>query len=168
MSTVALILLARAVHVLGGVFWAGSALLMSWVIFPVGVRHAPEGAGRWIGMIARKAGPLAGISALLTVLSGIYLMLTLHPHDRSPSGMVLQAGAVAAVLSFFVGFFIGRPAGQKLVQLIGQQSSTPSPSELAQGAGLRKRAALSSGLTATLLLLAVLSMAIFRYVQALA
>ena len=50
-------------------------------------------------MIGRKAGPVSGISALLTVLSGIYLMLVLHPHDRSAGGLVLQAGAVAAVLS---------------------------------------------------------------------
>lgn len=168
MSSVALILLARAFHVLGGVFWAGSTFLLTWVIFPIGARHAAEGAGRWVAMIGRKAGPVSGISALLTVLSGIYLMLALHPHDTSPSGLVLQAGAVAAVLSFFVGFFVGRPAGQKLMQVIEQQPSAPSPSEIAQREGLRKRAAISSVLTATLLGLAVLSMAIFRYVQALA
>ena len=167
MTTLALILLARAVHVLGGVVWAGSTFLLTWVIFPIGARHAAEGAGRWVAEIGRRAGPISGISALLTVLSGLYLMLALHPHDRSPSGMVLQAGALAAILSFFVGFFVGRPAGQKLLQLIQQQSASPSSGELAQREGLRKRAAISSILTATLLGLSVLSMAIFRYVQAL-
>lgn len=168
MTTVALILLARAVHILGGVIWAGSTFLLTWVIFPIGAQHAAEGAGRWIGMIARKAGPISGISAMLTVLSGIYLMVMIHPGDRSAGGLVLQAGALAAVLSFFVGFLVGRPAGQKLLQLMQQQSSTPSAAELAQREGLRKRAAISSGLTAILLLLAVLAMALFRYVQALA
>lgn len=167
MTTVALILLARAIHILGGVFWAGSTFLLTWVIFPIGAQHAADGAGRWVGMIGRKAGPISGISALLTVLSGVYLMLVLHPGDRSASGIVLQAGAVAAVLSFFVGFFVGRPAGQKLVQLVEQQSSTPSSAELAQRASLQKRAAISSRLTAALLGLAVLAMALFRYVQAL-
>jgi uncharacterized membrane protein len=167
MTTVVLILLARALHVLGGVIWAGSTFLLTWVIFPIGARHAAEGAGRWVGMIARKAGPMSGISALLTILSGIYLMLVIHPGDRSTGGLVLQAGAVAAVLSFFVGFFFGRPAGQKLLQLTEQQSSTPSAAELAQREGLRKRAAVSSVTTATLLALAVLAMATFRYVQAL-
>jgi len=84
MSTLALILLARAVHVLGGVFWAGSTLLMTWVIFPIGARHAAEGGASWLDEIRRKAGPMAGVSALLTVLSGIYLMVVLHPHDASP------------------------------------------------------------------------------------
>ena len=167
MTTVVLILLARALHVLGGVIWAGSTFLLTWVIFPIGARHAAEGAGRWVGMIARKAGPMSGISALLTILSGIYLMLVIHPGDRSTGGLVLQAGAVAAVLSFFVGFFFGRPAGQKLLQLTEQQSSTPSAAELAQREGLRKRAAVSSVMTAMLLVLAVLAMATFRYVQAL-
>jgi uncharacterized membrane protein len=167
MFTVALILLARALHIVGGVIWAGSTFLLTWVIFPIGARHAAEGAGRWVGMIARKAGPMSGISALLTILSGIYLMLVIHPGDRSTGGLVLQAGAVAAVLSFFVGFFFGRPAGQKLLQLTEQQSSTPSAAELAQREGLRKRAAVSSVTTAMLLVLAVLAMATFRYMQAL-
>lgn len=167
MTTVAFILLARAVHILGGVFWAGSTFLLTWVIFPIGARHAAEGAGRWVGMIGRKAGPISGISALLTILTGIYLMMAMHPHDTSASGLVLQVGAVAAVLSFFVGFFVGRPAGQKLLQLNEQQSSAPSPTELAQREALRKRAAMSSIVVATLLGLAVLAMATFRYVQAL-
>ena len=168
MTTVALILLARALHILGGVTWAGSMFLLTWVVFPIGAQHAADGAGRWVGMIARKAGPVTGISAMLTVLSGIYLMLVIHPGDRSAGGLVLQAGALAAILSFFTGIFIGRPAGQKLLQLMQQQSSTPSAAELAEREGLRKRAAFGSGLTAILLVLAVLAMATFRYVQALA
>jgi uncharacterized membrane protein len=167
MSSVALILLGRAVHILGGVIWAGSTFLLTWIIFPIGHRHAAEGASRWVSMIARKAGPMSGISALLTVLSGIYLMLALHPGDRSLSGMVLQMGALAAVLSFFVGFLVGRPAGQKLLQLVEKQSSTPSAAELAERETLRKRAAISSVVTALLLALAVLAMATFRYVAAL-
>lgn len=167
MTTVALILLARTLHILGGVIWAGSTFLLTWVIFPIGAQHAAEGAGRWVGMIARKAGPVSGIAAMLTVLSGIYLMLVIHPGDRSAGGLVLQAGALAAILSIFVGVFVGRPAGQKLLQLMQQQSSAPSAAELAQREGLRKRAAISSGLTAILLVLAVLAMATFRYVQAL-
>ncbi len=168
MTTVALILLARVLHILGGVIWAGSTFLLTWVIFPIGAQHAADGAGRWVGMIARKAGPVSGISAMLTVLSGIYLMLVMHPGDRSAGGLVLQAGALAAVLSFFVGIFVRRPAGQKLLQLMQQQSSSPTTAELAQREGLRKRAAISSMLTALLLVLAVLAMATFRYVQALA
>lgn len=168
MTSIALILLARALHILGGVTWAGSMFLLTWVVFPVGQAHAADGAGRWVAAIARKAGPVTGIAAMLTVLSGIYLMVVLHPGDKSVSGLVLQTGALAAILSFFPGLFIGRPAGQKLMQLTQQQSSTPSAAELAEREGLRKRAALGSGLTAILLLLAVLAMATFRYVQALA
>jgi uncharacterized membrane protein len=168
MTPVALILLARAIHIVGGVIGAGSMFLLTWVVFPIGRQHAAEGAGRWVAAIARKAGPVTGIAALLTVLSGIYLMLVVHPGDRSVGGLVLQTGALAAILSFFTGLFIGRPAGQKLLQLMQQQSSTPSAAELAEREGLRKRAAFGSGLTAILLVLAVLAMATFRYVQALA
>src|SRR4026208_546133 len=99
MTTVALILLARVLHILGGVIWAGSTFLLTWVIFPIGAQHAADGAGRWVGMIARKAGPVSGISAMLTVLSGIYLMLVMHPGARSAAGLALQAGRPAAAAS---------------------------------------------------------------------
>ena len=165
MSTAIFILLARAIHILGGVFWAGSVFVMTSAVVPLAIRHGSEGAGRWVGMIGRKVGPASGIAALLTVLSGIYMMAVLHPHDTSIGGITLIAGATAALLSFVVGFFIGRPAGTKLAQLSEQQMKSGAPSaEVAQQlAGLQARAVLSARLTAALLGLAVLAMAVFRY-----
>jgi uncharacterized membrane protein len=168
MSNVELIVLARAVHVLAGVIWAGATFILAAVVVPIAARHGAEGAGRWTGMIARRVGPMSGISALLTVVSGIYLFVALHPDDSSAAGLVLKVGAVAALLSFAVGFLVGRPAGQKLVKLSEQNSpaAAPSPEVMRQMSGLRQRAVLSSRLTAGLLGIAVLSMAVFRYAEA--
>ena len=168
MSNIELIVLARAVHVMAGVTWAGATFLLGAVIMPIAARYGAEGAGRWTGMIARRVGPLSGISALLTVLSGIYLFAALHPNDSSAGGLVLKAGAIAALLSLAIGFLVGRPIGLKLAKLSEQNSpaAAPSPDLLQQMSGLRRRAALSSRLTAAFLGIAVLSMAVFRYVQA--
>jgi hypothetical protein len=105
---------------------------------------------------------------VLTVLSGMYLFMTLHSHDRSTGGLILAAGAAAAVLSLGVGLLVGRPTGLKLSKLAGQIDPTapPPPSELQRISALQARAMLSSRVTAVLLGLAVLAMALFRYAQA--
>lgn len=169
MATTELIVLARAVHVMAGIIWAGATFLLAAVIVPIGARHGAEGAGRWTGMIARRVGPMSGISALLTVVSGIYLFAALHPHDSSAGGMVLKTGAVAALLSLAVGLLVGRPIGLKLAKLSERSLPTAAPSAevLQQISVLHRRGALSSRLTAAFLGIAVLSMAVFRYAQAL-
>ena len=168
MSSALWILLARAVHILGGVSWAGSVFMMTSVILPIAASHGNEGFGQWMAMIGRKVGPASGIAAVFTIASGIYLMAVLHPDDRSVGGLVLMSGAAAALLSFLVGFFIGRPTGLKLAQLSEQQGkSAASSAEVAQQlAGLRARSAVSARVTAALLGLAVLAMAVFRYAAA--
>jgi uncharacterized membrane protein len=163
MATVTLLLLARVFHILGGVIWAGTMFALSFAIIPIGARHADEGAGRWTALAARKLGPVSGIAALLTVLSGIYLMATLHHGDTSIGGIVLATGAAAAVLSFLVGVLIGRPAGMRLAKLQGSKSAA----DLTQLASLGRRATVSSRVSGILLGLAVLSMALFRYAPAL-
>jgi len=168
MPNIELIVLARVVHVMAGVIWAGATIVLAAVIVPIAARHGTEGAGRWTAMVAGRVGPLSGISALLTVLSGSYLFATLHSNDSSAAGFVLKVGAVAAFLSLAVGFLIGRPTGQKLARLSEQQSlaAAPSADVLRRMSGLRLRAELSSRFTAALLGLAVLAMAGFRYAQA--
>jgi hypothetical protein len=135
---------------------------------PMAARHGADGAGRWTAMVAGRIGPMAGISALLTVLSGSYLFATLHSGDSSAAGLVLKVGAVAAFLSLAVGVLISRPTGQKLAKLSEQQSLTAAtPADvLLRVSGLRLRAELSSRFAAALLGLAVLSMAGFRYAEA--
>jgi uncharacterized membrane protein len=168
MPNIELIVLARVVHVMAGVIWAGATFVLAAVIAPIAARHSAEGAGRWTSMVAGRVGPILGISALLTVLSGSYLFATLHSNDGSAAGLVLKVGAVAAFLSLVIGFLIGRPTGLKLARLSEQHllAAAPPADVLQKLSGLRLRAALSSRLTAALLGLAVLSMAGFRYAEA--
>jgi uncharacterized membrane protein len=168
MPNMELIVLARVVHVMAGVIWAGTTFVLAAVVVPIAARYGTDGAGRWTAMVAGRVGPISGISALLTVLSGGYLFATLHSNDGSAVGLVLKVGAVSALLSLAIGFLIGRPTGQKLARLSEQQSlaATPPADVLQRVSGLRRRAELSSRLTAALLGLAVLSMAGFRYAEA--
>jgi len=169
MSELTLIVLARAVHVMAGVAWAGAMFVMALVVMPLASRYADQGAGRWLGMVVQRAGQLSGISAMLTVLSGIYLFAVLHAHDDSASGLVLKAGAVAAVVSMVLGIVVGRRTGMELVRLEAENptDAAATAARAARLATLRSRAKLSTRLTAALLGFAVLSMAVFRYATAL-
>jgi hypothetical protein len=95
---------------------------------------------------------------------------TKRGHDSSAGGLVLKTGAVAAVLSLVVGVVVGRLTGLQLAKLSEQKPSTagPAPEVQQQLSALRKRAIWSSRLTAGLLGIAVLSMAVFRYAQTMA
>jgi uncharacterized membrane protein len=161
--TTLLLLLARVLHILGGVIWAGSMFALSFGVMPIGARYAAEGSGRWTGLVMRRLGPVSGISAVITVLSGFYLFAMLHSGNHSVSGMVLGTGSAAGVLSLLVGVLIGRPAGMRLSEL----QMNPAAADKTQLASLQRRAALSSRVAGILLGLAVLSMAAFRYVGAL-
>jgi hypothetical protein len=67
MPNIELIVLARMAHVMAGVIWAGATFVLATAI------------------VAGRVGPIAGISALLTVLSGSYLFATLHKGHKLQS-----------------------------------------------------------------------------------
>src|SRR5258706_4168922 len=141
MSDFTLIVFAHAIHVMAGVIWAGTTFLLALVIMPLMLRHGAEGAGRWLGMAARRAGLFSSISALLTVVSGIYLFATLHRHDHSASELVLKTGAVAALLALAVRLLVSRPARQKLAQThrAPRAGAAPFPVGVQQLASLQRR-----------------------------
>ena len=172
MLNVGLIVLARVVHIIGGIAWAGGVFVMAGVVVPMTSRDASDGFARWSGLIARRVGPMLGIAALLTVVSSTYLFVTLRASDTSASGLVLRAGALAALLAFAAGL-VGQGTGRRLGQLSEAQAAAPrgaalsSPEILEETAALSRRAVLSSRVAAVLIGLAVLAMAVFRYAPAL-
>jgi len=169
MSEITLIVLARAIHVISGVAWAGAAFVLTIVVLPLFARHGADGAARWLGLVARRAGVLVAVSAPLAILSGIYLFSALHAHDDSAGGSVLKAGAAAALLAAAVGVLVSRPAGRKLLQLSQQaaQAGAATSDWARQLAALRMRAAVSARVAAALLGVTVLAMGTFRYASAL-
>lgn len=167
MSEVAFIVLARAIHVMSGVTWAGAVFVLATVITPVLVPNGADKSGPWLGTVGRRAGALSGISALLTVLSGVFLFVVLHPHDSSVSGLVLKSGMAAALLSLAVGVLIGRPAGLGIARVYASRDGAAlSPEAVLQLSRLHARTVLSARLAAALLAFAVLTMAVFRYAAA--
>jgi hypothetical protein len=151
------ILIIRTIHILAGVVWAGFGIVVAGFLLP---SLAPEGrraVGQWM---ATRGQALVGSSALLTIFSGLYLIITLHKGDTSAMGMTLGIGGALAILAFIIGITVIGPATRRL----GAMQQTPGALTPDQAAALQRRAVFGARLAASLIFLSVLAMASARYV----
>jgi hypothetical protein len=150
-----IIAIVRAIHILSGVVWAGFAVVLATLVFPLLV---PEGRVALGLYMAKHGARIAGAAAGLTFLSGLYLMWRLHWGDRSAMGATLGIGALLAIIAAITGGTISGRAAAQLAKL------TPGPNTATQAAALRDRMILGARITASLLVLSIICMAIARYV----
>lgn len=153
-----LILLARAIHILAGVYWAGSMFVMVGNLLPA----MRNGAGPALVPVMKSIGMRSGIAALLTIFAGFYLYAALHGEDKSAGAQVLTIGAIAAIFAFLVGVVVNMPAGRKLAQLNANPPADPQQ-RARQAAALQSRVTLGTRVIGVLMGVAVLCMAVFRY-----
>jgi len=161
-------LAVRVLHVLMGAFWAGSVFFVVLYLAPSFVEAGPEGA-RVAGILQRRgwSGAVMGI-ALVTVLSGLYLLWMMSGHFSpgfmgSRSGILLSVGMLAGVTALLVGFFGTRPANKRMgavTAAVASRGGPPSPEEQAELLRLRDRVAVLVRLIGVLLLVAVVTMAL--------
>ncbi len=160
---VSLILLTmRGLHILLGVFWAGT-LIFSAVFLVPAIRDAgPDGAKVVAGLMRRRFLDVVPVAAALTIASGLWLYWFdsngfQAPFMRSSMGMMLGVGALAALIAFALGLGIVRPAMLRAAAL------SQDPTQLAAAQALRLRAAGFGRVVAVLLGVATAAMAMARY-----
>jgi hypothetical protein len=167
-----LLVLMRLVHILLGVFWVGSVIFNVVFLVPAFVDAGPEGAKVSAGLMRRRFFDVLPVVAGLTVLSGIWLYwrasLGFQPaYMRSSVGMTYGIGALAAIVALGLGVAILRPAMLKAAALT-QQAASAAPAErdaqLAKAQALRLRGIQVNKIVAALLVVAVVAMAVGRYV----
>lgn len=162
------LLVLRLVHVLGGIFWVGSALFMAIFLFPALAASGPA-AGPVMGAIQRRRiFMVLPIVALLTLLSGVRLMQITSDgfsasYFASPSGRVIAWGGTFAIAAFVIGLLVARPAGLRLMRLnAGQPSADPGAN--AERLRLQRIVNVVGVVNVVLLLVAAVAMAVARYV----
>ncbi|MDQ3949939.1 MAG: hypothetical protein M3282_06310 [Gemmatimonadota bacterium] len=167
-----IMLVLRLIHIVSGVFWVGAFLLMVGFLFPAVRATGPEG-GRVIQevMQRRRLPVYLGVAAGLTILSGFVMYArvaaaTNGAWAETRPGMTYGLGGLAAILAVIIGAVVAGPAGRKLGRLaerVQASGGPPSAEQASQMAALQVRMGRGMQAVAFLLLVAVVAMAIARY-----
>jgi hypothetical protein len=109
------------------------------------------------------------ITSTITILAGVLLIWQLSGGFQydwmvTTHGLILNAGAVLAIIAYFEGLFVTRPNVLKLSELSRQiGDGQPTPSQAEQLGIYRKKIANANNMGALLLGAAVVAMSLSRY-----
>lgn len=160
--------LLRIVHIGGGVFWVGGALMMTFFIGPTAGATGEAGQkfmGHMVGTL--KVSQRIAAASGLTVLAGAILYwidsngLTLT-WTRSGAGIGFTIGALFGLAGFIFGNLLGRTITD-LMKVGAQVQGKPTPEQMAQIGTLQKRQVMYSKYASYTLIVAVIFMSIARY-----
>ncbi len=158
----------RLVHILGGVFWVGSAMMNAFFLTPA-VAATGEAGQRMMGhMITKgKMSVRLTVAAVLTVLAGAILYwidsggLT-SSWTSSATGLGFGIGGLFALVGLVTGAMVGVNAS-KIGQIAASAQGKPSAEQLSQMQAAQKRMALASKISTVALIIALVCMATARY-----
>jgi uncharacterized membrane protein len=166
------LIVLRIIHVLGGIFWVGSALFTTFFLVPALGRLGPAAAGPVMGALQqRRLFTILPVVALLTIVSGVRLLQIMSagfaaPYFASRMGQTFLWSGVAAVCAFLLSILVARPAAVRSGQLGASMATTPDADRAARSAEiekLRRRTGLASMIAMVLLIGAATGMAVARY-----
>jgi uncharacterized membrane protein len=163
-----LMLVLRLVHIVGGIFWVGAALLMNFFIAPT--LRATGDSGRQVGgyfAMQTRFSQVMSISVWATLIAG-FLMYGLDSNwfrsawMMSSVGTGFGLGAVFAVVGMVTGFMNGNNI-RKLGALGAQIQGKPTPEQAAQLGAIAQQQAWVVPVNSWTLLIAAVLMAVSRY-----
>ena len=162
----------RLLHVLLGVFWAGTIFFFASFMFPALNDLGPDG-GKVMGALQkRRYADVMPVIALVTILSGLLLYYRVSSgfdpaYMKSTHGMGFGIGGASAIVALAIGMIFIRPAADRAGHIMQSLPTTPAGPEkdklMAEMQGLRQRMASASKIVSLLLFLTVILMGISRY-----
>lgn len=166
------LIIARLIHIVSGVFWAGTLIFMARFLFPAIAEAGPDGGRVVQGMAKRGFMQAIPASAMLTILSGIYLFWRASAgfdpaYMGSGPGITYSIGALSAIIALIIGGTVVR--GSMMNTMAKSQAATATEGTererlLGEAQASRARAGSAGNLVAVLLGLTVICMAVGRYV----
>ena len=164
----------RILHIVAGVMWAGSVFLFVVFVRPSLASIAPAGAPFMAELLGRRRliHWLLAFAAV-TILAGAYLYW--KDWDAAGSfgdwigtdfGLGLTVGAIAAIGAFSIGLFGTRPAVERMLALgreVAASGGPPTPEQAAELAAIQATQKRLSAASLSLLAVAVVAMAVARY-----
>jgi uncharacterized membrane protein len=162
----------RIIHVVTGVFWAGTIFFMVSFLIPAMAKVGPGAGPVQAELARRKLFQKLPIIALLAIISGfwMYYLRMQGSSSWAPTNeaKVLGAGGVAALIAFIYGATVARPNQDRAAALAVEAATMPEGAEknakLAQAGVHRGKVAMAARIVATLIGITVIAMASARYV----
>jgi hypothetical protein len=159
-----MIYVLRLVHIVGGVFWVGSAMFAALLLAPT-LQALGPGGGPVMNQLVKM------VSSIVTIVAGVWLLVIDSAGQaewmRSGTGMTFGIGGVLAILGFVIGMAVNAPASKRLAAIgsaAGARGGPPNAEEQAEIRRLQGRMSAASKIVTVLLVLATGAMAIARYV----
>ena len=170
MSTVMVVL--RIIHILTGVFWAGSVFFAAAMLIPA-IRATGPAGGQVMGHLVavRRMPVVLGIVGGLTILSGLLMFwhnvsISAGAFARSTAGITYGVGAVAAFVAIGAAGGILGPTTKAMAALgaaVQAGGRPPTAEQASTLARLQARVGFGVRLGAATLGVAVICMAIAQY-----
>ena len=173
MNSTYLFLIARFIHVVFGVVWAGALVFIAWFLLPAARTTGPAGVAFMQQLVRVQRVPTyLMIFMALTLLSGLSLMYldfaafgSVWAHTGP--GRTFSLGGLLAILAAILGMFVNVPTAKKIGALSASIQATgaqPSPAQAAELSRLQNRLFRAGQAAAVLILLAVTCMGVARYI----
>ena len=163
-----LTLTLRVIHIVGGIFWVGAALMMNFFVAPT-LRTTGDAGRQFAGhfMARTRFVTAMTISVYATVIAGFWLYgidsrWFQSPWMSSSTGIGFTVGAVFAVVGMVTGFMNGSN-NTKMAKIGAQIEGKPTPEQLAAMGAIQKQQAWVVPVNSYTLLIAALLMAVSRY-----
>ena len=165
------LIILRTVHVVGGIFWAGAILFVVLFLEPAVRDAGPDGAKVMLALRKRRYLEVVPPVAFFTLVSGFLLYWRIfgrfHPGaGASRAELALALGGLASLAAFVIGVTLLRPSALRIGALGTELAEAPEGRKAAlqeEIGHLRVRMRRSGRWVATLLGVAVLTMAVGRY-----
>ena len=166
------LLVLRVVHVLGGIFWVGSALFTTLFLAPAVMASGPAAGQIFASLQKRGLMTVLFWGALLTIASGLRLLWIVSggfstAYLETPAGRTFTVAGGAAIVAFLIAALVSRPAGMRMGRIGAMMATAPAEQRdtlAAEMESLRRRNAMASAAVAMLLVLSAAGMAVARYV----
>lgn len=155
----------KALHLLAGVYWVGAGVVSAMFLLPSARAAGPAAGPMMRQIVAVRRFPLTvTIMSFVTVITGMGLLahvtLGFQPEQfRGFHRSALSIGILAALIAFVFGLAVQMPAGLKLTAVTSAIQGAPTPEQLAGMEALQKRLHAAGRLSAWLLIVALLGMA---------
>jgi uncharacterized membrane protein len=159
-----LVWLLRIIHIVGGVFWVGGTLIMTFFVAPA-VGSIGEPGQKFITHLTNnlKLSTWMAAASGSTILAGFLLYIRGGTALMgTPFGIGLGIGAAFALVAFVAGTIMGRTI-KAMARLGAQIQDKPSPEQLAQMQALQNRQRSVSMVSTICVILSTVFMAIARY-----